>query len=329
MTEPKISHPLVTPERRAKLAINYPRQSSSAQVRDNTGSAAVQLAQERLARDMGFNRIEVITEDMGRSATTTEGRLGWQYILRQIIAGQVGALFAVSVSRLSRNLGDLVELLNLCTNFDVLLVIDGRVVDPADANDVSMTQVLGVFAQLDNAHRTKIMSDARYAKARRGDFVSRLPVGWIKRPDGSLDFDPEVRDAINEVRRVFWETGTLRQTVRALAAAGRTLPSRVDGQLLWKPANLDRVHHFLLHPAYAGIYNFGCTEMAFDPKKGRRVQRKVPPERWIVHTDHLPAYMSAEEQERIRQRAGQNKFATRHRPGRGRAAAGPACMRSL
>lgn len=319
MTEPKIAHPLVTPERRAKIGLIYPRQSSPAQVRDNTGSADVQLAQEQLARDMGFSRIEVITQDMGRSATTTHGRLGWQHVVNQIITGQVGALFAVNVSRLSRNLLDLVELLTLCANFGVLLIIDGRVLDPTDANDVSMTQVQGVFAQLDNAHRTKTMRDARYAKARRGDVVSRLPVGWIKRPDGTLDLDPEVRDTINDVRRIFWATGSLRQTVRKLADAESELPSRVQGQLVWKCATLDRVSHFLLHPAYAGFYIFGRTEMTFDPKKGRRVQQKLPRDRWIVHANHHPAYMTPEEQERIRQRVAQNDFAARHRPGRGRA----------
>lgn len=318
MKAPQRYHPLITPERRAKVALIYPRQSSPAQVRDHEGSFEVQRAQEQIAREFGFNRTHLITMDMGRSSTTTSGRLGWQDVIRRIVAGEVGALFATKVDRLSRVVRDFADLLIICRLHDVILVLEGRVIDTTDPSDVGMVQVQAVFAEMDNSHRVRTLREARLAKARRGDIVSQLPVGWIKRPDGSYDYDPEVRAAIDQVRYVFWQAGSLRQTVRALRLAGHLLPSRRYG-LRWKEATLDRVRHFLLHRAYSGRYTFGRTQMASDPTGDKRVQRPVAPENWIVHDDRLPAYMSPEEQERIQRQVRGNDFQARRRPGRGRA----------
>jgi hypothetical protein len=201
-------------------------------------------------------------------------------------------------------------------------------VDPADATDLSMTQVQGVFAQLDNAHRTKTMRDARYAKAKRGDLVVDYQSAGSSAPTAHWTSTPRFVTPSNEVRRVFWETGSFRKTVRALAAAERTLPSRVDGQLSGSPRRS------------IGYATFSCTKRTRDSTSSgvprwRSTRRKgaACSGRLLRTLDRArqpsSAYMTAEEQERIRQRAAQNDFTSRHRQVWSRATAGLAGMRSV
>ena len=63
-------------------------------------------------------------------------------------------------------------------------------------------------------------------KAKQGEVVSTLPVGWIKGPDGQYDYDPETKDTIQMVIDTFWQNRSIRRTVKALAKAGVQIPSR-------------------------------------------------------------------------------------------------------
>src|ERR1700730_8203783 len=65
-------------ERRALL---YVRQSSAHQVLHNEESRRLQYAMEARARSLGWKDVEVIDEDLGRSATSAVGRTGFQYLV--------------------------------------------------------------------------------------------------------------------------------------------------------------------------------------------------------------------------------------------------------
>ena len=72
----------------------------------------------------------------------------------------------------------------------MLLIVAGRVVDPRDSNDLFLSKILGTVGEFENQLRTTRMREARYAKARQGKDVSRIPVGWVKGPEGVWDLDP-------------------------------------------------------------------------------------------------------------------------------------------
>jgi len=317
---PKLVHALITAARLLRVAIIYLRQSSPGQVRDNTGSAAVQRNQEQLARDYGFTEIVVIDEDLGRSGRTVDGRFGLQEVCRQVAAGRVGAVFAINASRLSREMRGFSELIVLCRHHDTALVLDGRPRDPGNPQDVAMLHVEGTFAELDSGMRMQVLREARLAKVRLGQRVTRVPTGWILGPDGRPTFDPEVFDVIKSLPAVFWEHGSLRGAVRALIESGTTLPVRVRGVVHQRKPSVDRLLHFLLGAAFRGTYVFGRTESATDRPplpNGLSARRRVPEDRWITIPGYYPAYMTEEEQERIRAHLGRNSFTRRHRPGPG------------
>lgn len=58
--------------------------------------------QSRL-RDLGFASIEVIDEDLGRSAAGTQMRSGFEHMVAEVCLGRVGAVAAREVSRAAVN----------------------------------------------------------------------------------------------------------------------------------------------------------------------------------------------------------------------------------
>ncbi len=318
---PKRSHPLITPVHLAGTAIVMIRQSSLSQVRNNDGSAALQRAQTQIAHEYGFAKVLEIDADMAKSASTTTGRVGWEQMIVGLTTGMVRAVFAWSISRLSRAVRDFAPMLALCRFHKALLIIDGQVLDPSNPHDTLMAHIHSAAAEMDNTQRANLMRKSRLKKAAGGAVVSQLPLGWVKLPDGSWDFDPEVSADIRALPGLFWQHGSLRQTARAMNAQGMTIPTRYAGSVRRQRVTVDRLRAILLGESYVGDYVFGKTEMGVDLDKqpdGRPVQIPVPPDRWIRHENLYPAYFTREGQERIRAQVEANGFERRHRPGRGR-----------
>ena len=59
----------------ARKAMLYVRQSSAFQVTHNQESSKLQYAMQARLRDLGFTEIEIVDEDLGRSAAGTVSRI--------------------------------------------------------------------------------------------------------------------------------------------------------------------------------------------------------------------------------------------------------------
>jgi DNA invertase Pin-like site-specific DNA recombinase len=302
------SHPLITPEHLARFAVVYLRQSSPQQVQNNNGSTAFQRDLVVVARSYGWpdSQIKVIDEDLGRSGSTTEGRTGWQSLQEIINADQVGAVFVVNVSRLARQVSDFELFRMRAALHKTLLYSDGRLSDLANSNDAVISQLMAMVAQFENRKRTETLMQSRMAKAKRGEVVSRLPVGWVKGPDNRYDYDPETKDIIQTIIDTFRQTRGIYRTVKALAKAGVQIPCRKrGGKLCFNKPTTGRVTLILINPAYAGSYLFGRTEPGGPvPGSGRL---KLSQERCIKIPNHHPAYMTPEEQEEIKMTLRKNQ----------------------
>jgi hypothetical protein len=182
-----------------------------------------------------------------------------------------------------------------------------------------ISQITAMVAQYENRKRAEITLNARLALARRGEVVSRLPVGWVIGPDEKYDYDPQAENAIREIIQTFWQTRSIRRTVIALAKAGVQIPCRKkDGKLCWAKPTTSRVTFILTHAAYTGTYVFAKTRSEpGGPLRARGQRIKLPEERWIRHVNHHPTYMTIEEQEKIKAILTKNQFTRRYRAGRG------------
>ena len=318
------THPLVTHDHLRRLAIIYIRQSTEDQVRENTGSTEYQRNLAAVAQAYGWqdSQIEVIDEDLGKSGSSTERRIGWQRLQNMIDAGQVGAVFVANISRLSRQLLDY-ELFRIrAALHNTLLHVDGRFLNPADSNDMITSQITAIVASFENRKRTEVMSQSRIAKAKRGEAVSRLSVGWVKGPDGKYQFDPRCEGTIRMIIDTFFQTRSLSRTVRALAKAGVQIPYRYGERIVFRRPNVCRVGRILTHPNYVGTYIYAQSQSQVGGPvlaSGRSKRVKLPEDRWIKIFNHHPAYMTPEQQEEIKSIIRENQFRRRDRPGRGRA----------
>ena len=92
-------------------AVLYVRQSSTFQVTHNEESRRLQYAMEQRIRNLGWQEVSVIDEDLGRSASGNVERIGFQRMVAEVCLGQVGVVAAREVSRFARHVSSLCELL--------------------------------------------------------------------------------------------------------------------------------------------------------------------------------------------------------------------------
>src|SRR5207247_11391127 len=104
----------IRPQHTARKAILYIRQSSAYQVTHNVESQKLQYPMEDRLQHLGWREIEVVDEDLGRSASGAVTRTGLERMVAQVCMGQVGAVAARDVSRFARHSGERQQLGDVC-----------------------------------------------------------------------------------------------------------------------------------------------------------------------------------------------------------------------
>lgn len=294
-----------------RKAILYVRQSSLHQVLHHQESQKLQYAMQARLRQLGWREIDVVDEDLGRSATGTVTRAGFERMVAEVCLGRVGAVAAREVSRFARNSREWQQLVEVCRVVDTLLIDQETVYAPRQSNDRLLLGLKGSLNEYELDLLRQRSLEARHEKARRGELIVVAPVGYLKTATG-LEKDPDqrVQDAIRLVFRKFLEVGSARQTLLWFLEHDLPLPVRGrDGDTRWRRPVYGTVYQMLTHPAYGGAYAYGKTERQpqYDPgAPGPRCRRK-PRERWLALIPHAhEGYISWEEFERIQQIMAEN-----------------------
>lgn len=84
----------IRPHHLDRRAILYVRQSSSHQVLHNRESRALQYAMRERLVVLGWSEIEIIDDDLGRSAAGSVMRAGFERMVAEACLGKVGAVAA-------------------------------------------------------------------------------------------------------------------------------------------------------------------------------------------------------------------------------------------
>ncbi len=166
-----------------RKAILYVRQSSAHQVLHNRESGALQYAMRDRLTALGFSNIEVIDEDLGRSAADSEQRAGFERMVAEVCLGKVGAVCAREVSRFARNSRHWQQLIEMCRVVDTVLVGQEMVYVPRHGDDRLLLGLKGSLNEYELDLLRQRSLSARYAKARRGELVGAAPVGLVKADD--------------------------------------------------------------------------------------------------------------------------------------------------
>ena len=81
-------------QHRARKAVLYVRQSPAHQVQHNRQGQVLQYAMRERLVQLGWSEIEVIDEDLGRSAAGGVARVGFERMVAEVCLGKVGAVAA-------------------------------------------------------------------------------------------------------------------------------------------------------------------------------------------------------------------------------------------
>ena len=103
----------ITADHLTRSAIVYIRQSTAYQVTNNVESGRRQYGLVERARQLGWNDVQVIDDDLGRSGGGIT-RPGFEKLLAAICERRVGAVLSIEASRLARNGRDWHTLLEFC-----------------------------------------------------------------------------------------------------------------------------------------------------------------------------------------------------------------------
>src|ERR1700733_13413677 len=96
---------VISEQHRSRPAYVYVRQSTLAQVRHNQESTERQYALREKALALGWTprTVRTLDRDLGVSGAQSAGREDFKTLVADVSMGQVGAVFALEASRLSRS----------------------------------------------------------------------------------------------------------------------------------------------------------------------------------------------------------------------------------
>jgi DNA invertase Pin-like site-specific DNA recombinase len=312
----------IQPHHRDRLAIVYVRQSTVQQVLDHQESTRLQygLAQRAVGLGWSAERILTIDDDLGKSGSSIEGRVGFQRLVTEVGLNHVGLILGIEMSRLARCSKDWHQLLEICALFGTLIADLDGIYDPGQYNDRLLLGLKGTMSEAELHILKQRMVQGKRNKAQRGELGFHVPIGYVRRPSGEVVLDPDeqVQQVVQLIFRKFEELGTLNAVLRYLVKQNIQIGVRIHcgsrkGELEWRRPNCPTLQNLLKNPAYAGAYAYGRKQV--DPRRkqpGRPDTGQVvmPPEDWyVLIQDHHPAYISWEQyqQHQAQLRANRNR----------------------
>lgn len=287
----------IMPNHLRRQAIVYVRQSTAQQAINNRESLELQYALRERAKSLGWQdeKIIVIDSDVGLSGSTSEGRLGFQDLVSRVSLDQAGAVFAFDVTRLARNCSDWYQLLDLCSLRQCLIGDGDSLYDPSQIDGRLLLGLKGQISELELHTIRARLNAGLMNKAKRGELIVDLPIGYVKSIDGVAEKHPdlEVQSRIETVFQKFMELRSLGKVVRYLDKNALKMPRRIRGSadVRWREPTKSAISSMLRNPTYAGAYVYGKTRFVPQNKAPhKRRKQRIDQDQWkvLIQDRHSP-----------------------------------------
>src|SRR5215472_13016049 len=310
----------ITEQHLSRPAYIYVRQSTNAQVLHHQESAERQYALRTMALEMGWSEssIRTLNRDLGMTGTEMTRREDFKTLVADVSMGQVGAVFALEVSRLARSNLDWHRLLELCALTATLVIDEDGCYDPSDFNDGLLLGLKGTMAQAELHFLRARLQGGKLNKAKKGELHFPLPVGYCYDEQDCIvpDPDEEVRGAVGLVFRLFRETGSAYAVMQRFVQGALRFPKRAyggawDGKIVWGRLSHSRVLGMLKNPSYAGMYVFGRyqyrREISAEGAVHKRTHAVAMAEWRVSLKEHHEGYITVDEFFKNQERLEKNR----------------------
>ena len=226
-------------------AAGYVRVSTDEQARDGYGLAAQEQAIRAYCQAQSWELVDLYA-DAGRSGGSLRGRDGLARLLDDARSGAFERVVFLRLDRLGRNLRDLLAISDTLEKAAVGIVSIHEAIDTGTATGRMMRSILGALAEWERDTIRGRIIEGIEAKARNGELVGPLPLGYRSNSDGAVVLDEELAPL---VREAFARYATGRHSLRDMAAWAADVGLRSTNG---NPLDRLSVRKLLTNVAYTG-----------------------------------------------------------------------------
>jgi len=306
----------ITPDRLARRAALYVRQSSIRQIYENQESTLRQYALKQKAVALGWpeEMIDTIDEDLGVSGASTSGRTGFKKLISEVSQENVGIVISIEASRLSRNSSDWSNLLEICRLTQTLILDEDGLYDPSDFNDRMLLGLKGTMSEAELHYLHARMKGGLDNKARRGELKIPIPIGYVYDDCDQLVKDPDenIQAVIQLIFDTYARLHSCQATLRELKQTGILFPKKDRTgynrhTLQWRELTHVHILRMIHNPIYAGTYQFGLRKH-HKTLTGYRVIKQDKSKCVAYIEDHHEAYVTKEQYQRNQQHLEEHRL---------------------
>jgi len=200
-----------------RKTVGYVRVSTDDQAREGV-SLDAQAARINAYAIATGRQLDEIVVDAGESAKSLR-RPGMRRILSGVKSGEIGAVIALKLDRLTRSVKNLLELIEIFAKAEADLISVLESLDTSSAAGRMVVQILGVMAEFERAQISERTAGALGHLRDRRRVYGHCPFGWRREGDSIVEV-PEEQWALAVSRRFRQDGQSLRQIGEWLSTQG-------------------------------------------------------------------------------------------------------------